>query len=167
MNFEAGHIAGNGKLDTETQAFELTASGDRIQLDHLEAYLGRPNLPKLEGTAVVTNLKASGILNLDTRDFSSYQIEFNAVSQNATLDGRPAGAVSVVGRTENKQLNVTLTSTGLLGDQPQVVTARVDLSNASKLPGPPNCAIPGLPSVNTSGAVPDAKPTVILSSSVL
>src|SRR5437868_11759343 len=38
-------------------------------------------------------------------------------------------AVAIVGRTENKQLNVTLTSSGLLGDQPQTVVARIDLSD--------------------------------------
>ena len=39
----------------------------------------------------------------------------------------------LIGRTENKQLNVTFTTTGLLGDLGQTITARVDLSN-EKLP---------------------------------
>ena len=65
-------------------------------------------------------------------DFSPYQIEFDAESNNATsMVSRRSG--ELVGRTENKQLNVTLTSTGLLGQQPQLIAARVDLSK-EKLP---------------------------------
>ena len=90
-------------------------------------------MPKLEGTATIPFLKASGVLNLEAKDFSGYQIDFNAESNNATLDGQSAGAVKLVGQTQNKQLNVTLTSTGLLGDTPQLVTARVDLAD-EKLP---------------------------------
>src|SRR5438309_11643022 len=86
--FDAGHIVANGTYDTQAKAFDLSASGDRIMLDRLEALIGNPNLPKLTGTAVVTSLKASGVLN--AKDFSSYLVEFNAESNNATLDGRSA-----------------------------------------------------------------------------
>jgi translocation and assembly module TamB len=127
-NFDAGHITGKGKFDTETQAFEVTASGDRIQLERLSAFANRPNLPKLAGTAKL-NLTASGLF----KDVSTYQINFDGESNDATLDGHSAGAVKLVGRTENKQLNVSFTSTGLLGQTPQLVTARVDLAN-EKLP---------------------------------
>ena len=131
VNFDAGHVLASGKIDTSTQAFELQASGDRIQLARLRALIDNPNFPRLEGLATITSLKASGILN--AVDFSSYQVEFNAESSNATLDGQSAGAVKLVGQTQNKQLNVTFTSTGLLGDTPQLVTARVDLTS-DKLP---------------------------------
>ena len=127
-NFDAGHLIASGKFDTATQAFEVRANGDRIQLDRLEAFANRPSLPKLAGTAKL-NIIASGIF----KDFSSYQVSFDGDSSDATIDGRSAGAVTLVGRTENKQLNVTFTTTGLLGAQAQVVTARVDLSN-EKLP---------------------------------
>jgi translocation and assembly module TamB len=131
MNFDAGHLVASGKIDTSTQAFELQASGDRIQLARLAALVPYFKTHTVEGTATVASLKASGVLN--AKDFSSYQVEFNAESNNATLDGQSAGAVKLVGQTQNKQLNITLTSTGLLGDTPQLVTARVDLSN-EKLP---------------------------------
>jgi len=131
INFDAGHIVATGRIDTATQAFELQASGDRIQLEHLAALTKRPNLPKLGGTATVSSLKASGVLN--AKDFSSYQIEFNAESNDATVDGKSAGTVKLAGQTQNQQLNVTLTSTGLLGETPQLVTAHVDLAN-EKLP---------------------------------
>jgi translocation and assembly module TamB len=138
VNFNAGHLSGNGKYDTQTKVFELTASGDRVQLDRLAAFANRPNLPKLTGTASIKELKATGVGS----DASTYQISFDASSTDAAIDGRSAGSVTLVGRTENKQLNVTFTSTGLLGSQPQVVTARVDLSN-DKLPAVVESTITG------------------------
>jgi translocation and assembly module TamB len=129
VNFNAGHLSGNGKFDTQTKVFELVASGDRVQLDRLEAYAKRPNLPKLTGTAVIKELRATGV----GADISTYQISFDVESNDAQIDGKSAGTVALVGRTENKQLNVTFTSTGLLGPQPQLIAARVDLSN-EKLP---------------------------------
>lgn len=127
-NFDAGHIVGSGKFDTQTKAFDLRASGDRIQLERLRAFANRPNLPQLAGTAKL-NLTASGLMD----DISSYQINFDGESNDATVDGRSGGAVKLAGRTENKQLTVTFTSTGLFGQTPQLITARVDLSN-EKLP---------------------------------
>jgi translocation and assembly module TamB len=127
MNFDAGHIVASGRFDTATQAFEVQASGDRIQLARLSRKLDNPKLPQLDGTASLTSLKASGILN--AADFSSYQIEFNVESNDATLDGKSAGALKIVGQTQNKQLSVTVTSTGLLGATPQLITAHVNLAD--------------------------------------
>ena len=126
--FDAGHITGNGKFDTETEAFELRASGDRVQLERLAAFANKPNLPKIAGTAKL-DITATGLF----KDVSSYQINFDGESNDVAIDGQSAGNVKLVGRTENKQLNVTFTTAGLLGDQGQTVTARVDLSN-DKLP---------------------------------
>jgi hypothetical protein len=97
-NFDAGHIAGSGRFDTETKAFELKATGDRVQLERLSAFSNRPNLPTLAGTARL-NINASGFFN----DISSYQINFDGESNDATVDGRSAGAVKLAGRTQNKQ----------------------------------------------------------------
>ena len=127
-NFDAGHIAGNGKFDTKTKEFDVKFRGDRVQLERLAAFSTRPGLPQLSGTASLT-ASASG--NFD--DVTSWQINFNGESNDVTIDSRPAGALKLVGVTENKQLNVTFTTTGLLGANPQTVTARVDLSN-EKLP---------------------------------
>jgi translocation and assembly module TamB len=125
---DAGHVFGNGTIDTKTKAFDVKFTGDRMQLERLAALSKRPGLPKFVGTAHLT-ATASGIAN----DISTYQINFNGESADVTIDGRPAGALKLVGVTENKQLNITFTTTGLLGDQPQMITARVDLSN-EKLP---------------------------------
>jgi translocation and assembly module TamB len=128
-NFNDGHVTASGKYDTATKAFELAASGDRVQLARLEALADRPTLPKLTGIAVIRNLTAKGIL----ADVSSYEINFDAESTNVTLDGHPAGVVKLFGETANKHLNATFTMTGLLGPKSQVATASVDLSN-EKLP---------------------------------
>jgi translocation and assembly module TamB len=124
LNFSAGHIVASGKYDVKTKAFDLTANGDQVQLERLQAFANRPNLPKLTGTATIKSLHATGIGS----DVTSYAISFDAQTSDIILNGKPAGSVTVVGRTENKQLNVTLTSTALFGDQPQVITARVDIS---------------------------------------
>jgi translocation and assembly module TamB len=123
-NFDAGHFIASGNYDTSKQTFEVTASGDRVQLDRLAALTQHPKL-NLAGTAVVKNLTAKGTL----ADVSSYQISFDAASNDVTIDGHSAGSVTLVGRTENQQLNVTFTTTGLLGAQPQVIAARIDLSH--------------------------------------
>ena len=129
LNFNAGHIIASGRYDVKTRAFDLTASGDQVQLERLQAFANRPNLPKLTGTATIKNLHATGIGG----DVTSYVVSFDAQTSDIIMNGKPAGSVAIVGRTENKQLNVTLTSTALFGDQPQVITARVDLSQ-EKLP---------------------------------
>ncbi len=138
VNFNAGHLIGHGQFDTQTKVFELVASGDRVQLDRLEAFANRPNLPKLSGTAVVRELKATGVF----ADVASYQISFDAESSDVSIDGHSAGAVTLIGRTENKKLDITFTTTGLLGPQAQIVKAIVDLSN-EKLPATIESSITG------------------------
>jgi translocation and assembly module TamB len=124
LNFDAGHLIASGNYDVKTKAFDLTASGDRVQLERLRAFANRPNLPDLKGTATIKSLTASGIAD----EVSTYRISFDAESNDVTLNGKSAGSVAIVGRTENKQLNVTLTSRSLLGQEPQTITAGVDLS---------------------------------------
>jgi translocation and assembly module TamB len=136
-NFDAGHIVGNGKFDTKTKEFDVKFSGDRVQLERLAAFSTRPGLPKLGGTA---NLTASASGDFD--DIATWQINFNGESNDVTVDGRAAGALKLVGVTENKQLNITFSTTGLLGTTPQVITARVDLSN-EKLPAVVESTITG------------------------
>jgi translocation and assembly module TamB len=135
-SFDAGHIIGSGKYDTETKAFDVKFSGDRVQLERLSAFTSQ-KLPQLAGTAKL-DATASGIFT----DVSTYQINFNGESSDVTIDGRPAGALKLTGVTANKQLNITFSTTGLLGANPQLVTARVDLSN-EKLPAVVESTITG------------------------
>ncbi len=122
---QAGQVTATGTYDTATQAFDLQARATGIQLMRLGAYAGDiTRLPMVTGT-VDLNAHASGLL----RDFSTYQINFDGEGRDVTINGRPAGTLTLVGRTENKQLNVRFT-TGILG-QPQVVAAQVDLSRES------------------------------------
>jgi translocation and assembly module TamB len=122
-NFDAGRITASGSINAETQAFDLQARGNNIQLDRLRNFSNNPDaIPQLTGAANL-EARASGRLS----DFSSYDINFTGEGRDVTINGRPAGTLTLVGKTENRQLNVQFT-TGVLGP-PQVVTARVDLSN--------------------------------------
>lgn len=126
INFTAGHLVATGTFDTTTQAFDFDAKGDRIQLDHLIKFANRPGLPDLTGIADL-NARVAG--NFGEKDFSNFRIDFSGEGRNVTVNGRPAGTLNLIGRTENKQLNITFTigENGLLGPA-QVLTARVDLS---------------------------------------
>ncbi|MBA3515012.1 MAG: translocation/assembly module TamB domain-containing protein [Pyrinomonadaceae bacterium] len=124
----AGHIVASGTYNTSTRDFDLQGRAEGVQLSRLAALTNKGIGPVLTGTADFT-ARASG--NLSAADFSAYQITFDGQGQNVTINGQPAGTIALVGRTENKQLNVTLTS-GLLGT-PQVVSAQVNLAD-EKLP---------------------------------
>jgi translocation and assembly module TamB len=120
---QAGRVIADGTYDTETERFNLQARADDVQLFLLAPLFGNAaRLPLVTGTAQL-NARASGRLG----DFSTYEINFDGEGRNVTINNRPAGTLTLVGRTENKQLNVTFT-TGLLG-QPQVVAARVNLGD--------------------------------------
>ncbi|HEX8746197.1 MAG TPA: translocation/assembly module TamB domain-containing protein [Pyrinomonadaceae bacterium] len=121
--FDAGTIVASGNYDTHTREFDITANGTGIQLSRLSAFAGRTGgVPQLTGTADIT-ARATGIFT----DFSTYQVVLDGKGQNVTINGREAGELSLAGRTENRQFNLSL-RTGILG-QPQVITASVDLSN--------------------------------------
>ena len=83
-----------------------------------------PSFPPVTGIADFT-AHVSG--SLGANDFSNYQITFDGTGRDVTINGRPAGSVALVGRTENKQLSITLTS-GILGS-PQVIAAQVNLGS--------------------------------------
>jgi translocation and assembly module TamB len=122
--FAAGHITASGSFDDTTKLVDLQANAQNIQLSRIAALSGKPTLQNLTGTADAT---AHIIGNFTKTDFSSYQITFDAQGKDVSINNRPIGALTLVGRTENKQLNVTFT-TGVFG-QAQTVNARVDLSN--------------------------------------
>ena len=65
--------------------------------------------------------------NLSQGTFPVTEITFDGVGKDVTFNGREAGTLALAGRTENKQLNITLT-TGLLGS-PQVIAAQVNLGD--------------------------------------
>ncbi len=122
----AGHIVGSGNLNTKSKAFEFQGKAEGIQLARLAGFANRPGLPPVTGIADFT-ARVSG--NLTANDFSAYQIEFDGRGSEVTINGRPAGDIALTGRTQNQQLNISLTS-GLLGT-PQVVAAQIDLASES------------------------------------
>ncbi|HEY6215775.1 MAG TPA: translocation/assembly module TamB domain-containing protein [Pyrinomonadaceae bacterium] len=118
----AGHIVASGNFNTKSKSFDFQGNAQGIQLARLTTFANRPGLPAVTGVADFT---AHVIGNMT--DFSAYQITFDGEGRDVTINGRPAGTVALTGRTQNKQLDIKLT-TGLLG-APQEILARVDLSN--------------------------------------
>jgi translocation and assembly module TamB len=121
---DAGRVTASGTFNTTNQALDIQAQATGIQLERLASFA--PNagaLPVVTGTA---NLNARVVGVLTEEDFSNFQVTFDGEGRDVKVNGRPAGALTLVGRTQNKQLDITFT-TGLLGAQQQVVAARVDL----------------------------------------
>jgi len=121
----AGHIVASGTYDTTSRAFDFEGRAEGVQLSRLFTLTNRPGLTTVSGTADF-NAHISG--NLSESDFSAYQITFDGQGKEVVINGRPAGTVALVGRTENKQLNITLTS-GVFGSTPQVIAAQVNLGS--------------------------------------
>ena len=124
VHLTAGHIVASGKLNTSTQLFDFQGKAEGVELARLSALANRPGFPPVTGIADFT-ARVSG--SLGANDFSNYQITFDGTGRDVTINGRPAGSVALVGRTENKQLSITLTS-GILGS-PQVIAAQVNLGS--------------------------------------
>jgi autotransporter translocation and assembly factor TamB len=121
--FDAGTLLATGNYDTRTKAFDIDARGTGIQLARLTSLAKNAGgLPQITGTADI-NAHATGIFT----DFTTYQVTIDGTGRDVTINGRDAGQLSLVGRTENRQFNLTLT-TGILG-QPQAIAANIDLSN--------------------------------------
>ena len=120
----AGHIVAGGTYDTISKAFDLQGRAEGVQLSRLFALTNRPGLSTVTGTA---DFNAHVVGNLSESDFSAYQITFDGQGKDVTINGRPAGTLALVGRTENKQLNITLT-TGLFGPS-QAIAAQINLGS--------------------------------------
>ncbi len=124
VRLAAGHVVASGAYDTTSRAFDFQGRAEGVQLSRVIALANRPGVANISGTADF-NAHISG--NLSDTDFSAYQITFDGQGRNVVINGRPAGTLALVGRTENKQLNITLT-TGLLGPA-QVIAAQVNLGS--------------------------------------
>ena len=122
----AGHIVAKGNFNTQSRAFDFEGTAENIQLARLAALSKRPGLPAITG---VGNFTGQITGSLKEEDFSNYRVTFDGEGRDVTINGRSAGSIALSGRTENQQLNITLTS-GLLGP-PQVVAARINLASPS------------------------------------
>ena len=123
VRLAAGRIVASGNFNTTSKDFDLQGRAEGIQFARLAALSDKRTLPPVTGVA---DFNAHIVGNFSQSDFSSYQITFDGQGREVTINGRDAGTVALVGRTENKQLNITLT-TGILG-QPQVVAAQINLA---------------------------------------
>ncbi len=107
----AGHIVASGNFNTKSKAFDFQGKAENIQLARLTALANRPGMPSVTGIADFT---AHVTGNLSDQDFSAYQVTFDGQGRDVMINGRSAGTVALVGRTENSQLNINFT-TGILG----------------------------------------------------
>ena len=98
--FAAGHITASGSFDDTTKLVDLQANAQGVQLSRLATLSGKPALQNLTGTADFT---AHITGNYTDKDFSSYQITFDAQGKDVSINNRPLGTLALVGRTENKQ----------------------------------------------------------------
>jgi translocation and assembly module TamB len=122
---DAGLITANGTFNITSEALKIDAQAKDIQLERLTAFAPRAGqLPQLTGTANLSG-HIEGVLTED--DFSSFQINFDGEGRDVRINGRPAGRLTLTGRTENKKLDINFT-TGILGQQEQIVTAQVNLN---------------------------------------
>ncbi|HEV7743898.1 MAG TPA: translocation/assembly module TamB domain-containing protein [Pyrinomonadaceae bacterium] len=121
----AGHIGGSGTYDTTSGAFDLQGRAEGVQLSRLASLASQPQLSNVSGTA---DFNAHIIGNFSESDFSAFQITFDGQGKDVVINGRPAGTLALVGRTENKKLSIALT-TGIFGATPQVVAANIDLGS--------------------------------------
>jgi translocation and assembly module TamB len=127
--FRSGRVTATGQLGmgvlspklSKNTSFDLSVKGGGVRLDVVEALFGAGRLPRLEGTADFS-AEARG----DTSDPRSYRITIDGEGRDVVVNGQRAGALRLVGRTENQRFNLQLT-TGIFGE-PQVLTAEVDLS---------------------------------------
>ncbi|MDQ3818411.1 MAG: hypothetical protein M3362_12155, partial [Acidobacteriota bacterium] len=122
---DAGRITASGTFNTSNEAVDLEAHATGIQLARLAAFAPAQDIPPNVTGTVDLNAHVRGTMTAN--DFSDFDIAFNGEGHDVKINGRPAGPVTLIGRTQNKQLDITFT-TGILGGQPQTVTARVDLS---------------------------------------
>ncbi|HYN86656.1 MAG TPA: translocation/assembly module TamB domain-containing protein [Pyrinomonadaceae bacterium] len=123
-----GSIGASGTVDIESQEFDLRARGENVRLDVVTA-LFNPRAPAgraLPALGGIADFTASAAGNLT--DPRSYRVTVDARGRDVTVNGQPAGELSLVGRTtENNRFVLELT-TGILG-RPQVVRAEVDLAS--------------------------------------
>jgi translocation and assembly module TamB len=123
VRLTAGHIVANGNFNTTSKAFDFQGKAESVDLSRLTALANRPGMPAFTGIADF-NGQIKG--NLSEKNFSSYEVNFKGEGRNVTINGKSAGTLALVGKTENRQLSITLT-TGILG-QPQVVAAQINLA---------------------------------------
>ena len=121
--FRSGFVTARGSYNLDSKVFDLQARGQDVQLQAIAAVAGGGRAPNLSGLANFT-ASARG----DADDPRSFRVEIDARGRDVSVNGRPAGELTLVGTTTaDQKFNLQLT-TGLLG-APQVVRAQIDLAD--------------------------------------
>ncbi|MFL6284812.1 MAG: hypothetical protein ACJ74Q_16845, partial [Pyrinomonadaceae bacterium] len=126
----AGHINATGAIEIGEGAHGvpnvnvngLRVQGTNVQLALLTQLFGSAKSPALAGTADFT-----ATVNGNPLDPTTLKVELNAQGRDVTVNGQPAGELTLVGRITDEQKLVVDLTTGLLG-KPQVIHAVVDLA---------------------------------------
>jgi len=101
---------------------DFRVEGKNVQLGLVTSLVGAGGLPALAGTADFT-----ATLSGNPLDPTTLKADINAQGRDVTVNGQPAGQLTLTGHMTEDQKFVAELTTGLLG-QPQVVRATVDLA---------------------------------------
>ena len=117
---EIGKTGANGLPGVSVKDFRV--QGTSVPVGLLAGLSGAASLPQLSGTVDFTATLSGNPLQP-----ASLRAEVNAQGRDVTVNGQPAGQLTLVGHMTPDQKFVVDLTTGLLG-QPQVVHATVDLA---------------------------------------
>jgi translocation and assembly module TamB len=134
----AGHVTATGAIAlTESggaglgglpalDVRDFRVQGTNVPVGLLAGLANSPSLPQLSGTVDFT-ATVSGRLSSDVRNLASLRAEVNATGRDVTVNGQPAGQLTLTGHMTDRQEFVVDLTTGLLG-KPQVVHATIDIA---------------------------------------
>ncbi|MDT7687656.1 MAG: translocation and assembly module TamB [Acidobacteriota bacterium] len=130
VRLAGGHITATGGLEIGSAEHgvpsisvkDFSVKGTNVQLGVITSLVGAPGLPALAGTADFT-----ATLSGNPLDPTTLKAEVNAQGRDVTINGQPAGQLTLNGHMTPDQKFVADLTTGLLG-QPQVIHATVDLA---------------------------------------
>ena len=121
--FGDGTLRANGIYTTDTQNFNFDVEGRNIDIARVRPFIpNNTSLPVINGALNLT-AKAVGTVS----DSRTYDVNFSGSGSNVFVNGNQVGAVTFVGKTENRQLNANLTVN--LENQPQTITANVNFAD--------------------------------------
>jgi translocation and assembly module TamB len=127
----AGHVTATGAVEIGktgpnglpgVQVNDFRVQGTSVPVGLLAGLSGAANLPQLSGTVDFT-----ATLSGNPAQPTTLRAEVNAQGHDVTVNGQPAGQLTLVGHMTPDQKFVADLTTGLLG-KPQVVHATVDLA---------------------------------------
>lgn len=125
-----GNITAGGGIEIASGAQGLPGAtvkdfrveGKNVDLSLIATLFGGGGLPALTGKTDFTT-----VLSGNVADPTSIRADINAQGRDVTINGQPAGQLTLVGNMTSDQKFVATLTTGIFG-QPQVVRATLDLA---------------------------------------